>query len=69
MIFNKEGEPLLTISEAKKISDKSGGEQGHFDTIVEGARYVVDKKIYPEIINKDTNYYKAKSLGIDTIDE
>lgn len=69
MLFNKSGDPLLTISEAKKIIDKSEEGEGNFETIVEGHQYVVDNKIYPEIVSKDTGYYKASQLGITNIDD
>ncbi|MGP5096158.1 hypothetical protein [Staphylococcus equorum] len=71
MLFNKSGDPLLTISEAKKIIDKSGDEEkeGKFETIVEGHQYVVDNNIYPEVVSKDTGYYKASQLGIKNIDD
>lgn len=69
MIYNKQGYPLITISEAKKIIDKSDGEEGNFDTITEGFKYVVDNNIYPEIVNKDTAYYKASQLGISEVED
>ena len=71
MLFDKSGEPLLTISEAKKIRDKSSDEEkeGNFETIVEGHQYVVDNNIYPEVVSKDTGYYKASQLGISNIED
>lgn len=62
MLFNKNGDALITISEAtKKGSDK-------FDNISSGHVLVVDSKLYPEIVNKDTAYYKADDLGVDPED-
>ncbi|HDF3152083.1 MULTISPECIES: hypothetical protein [Staphylococcus] len=69
MLFNKSGDPLITISEAKKIIDKSEETQGYFETIVEGHQYVVDKKIYPEVVSKDIGYYKASQLGVTNIED
>ncbi|MEZ7619413.1 hypothetical protein [Staphylococcus epidermidis] len=69
MIYNKSGDPLLTISEALRIIEKSEGEEGKFETLVEGHQYVVDNKIYPEIVKKDTGYYKASQLGVKSIDD
>ena len=62
MLYNKQGDPLITISEAqKKGSDK-------FDNVSSGHVLVVDSKIYPEITSKDTAYYKAQDLGVDEED-
>ncbi|BBD87541.1 hypothetical protein [Staphylococcus argenteus] len=69
MIFNKSGDPLLTIADAKKIIDKSEGTEGKFETIVEGHHYVVDNGIYPEVVDKNVGYYKASQLGIKSVED
>lgn len=62
MLFNKNGDALITISEAVKKGT------GDFDNISSGHAHVVDSKLYPEIMNKDTAYYKANDLGVDPED-
>lgn len=62
MLFNKAFEPLITVSEAVKKGT------GEFDNEAGGHAYVVDKKVYPEITDKNTCYYKASDLGVEQED-
>ncbi|WP_275112500.1 hypothetical protein [Staphylococcus aureus] len=41
----------------------------NFDSEVEGYQYVIDNNIYPEVIDKDTLYFKAHQLGIRYVEE
>lgn len=69
VIYNKQGDQLLKISEAVKIAKKNEEIQLNFDSEVEGYQYVIDNNIYPEVIDKDTLYFKAHQLGIRYVEE